>query len=1116
MVGRVLRSLAVVALAALPAAAFVPPQDEKNRTLEFSRPELQYPQLHVVGSAVASQVGADKFSSLGVSPESSYLDQRTGRFSGIQPVTPLLPGTGVGNQLTWTGLGKQKPSGDIELGQAAWDAYRGYLEQNAQILGLDLSQVVSPGRVSIIDPNYIVIYTPRVVAGLPVLGSGIVATIRYGNLVLWGTMNWGDVDASLTARIDETQAVAAVQRHLGAVAFGSSWKGSELAWQPVSADESLPANSIGGGLEYRLVWIVRPDLGERGARWQGLVDATNGDLLSFRDLRDYAVSTREVKGGVFPIGNDGKSSGGAPDGVEQAGWPMPFSDVTNGATTYTTDAGGNLPFCLDGSISSSLSGTFLHMTDTCGSALTSSSGDLDFGTSTGTNCTVPPGTGAGNTHASRSGYFELNQQKALARSHLPNNTWLQDQLTANMNINQTCNANWNGVDVNFYRSGGGCRNTGELAGVFDHEWGHGMDNNDAIPATLSTGAEAIADTYAALRLFDSCMGRGFRSNDSGCTGYGNPCVDPDGAGPEPICSGVRDIDWDRRSNHSPTTLTTIATCGGEVHCVSYVASESVWDVWNRELRGAPFNLPRDVTREIAVQMVYRGSGGINNFWSGAFPNAGCPADTGYKNYLAADDDNGNINDGTPHMQAIFDSFNRHKIACNTPTVTTSGCAGSPTAAPVVTATVRDRIVDLSWTSVAGASTYRVLRTDGLHGCDMGKVQLADTPGNSYTDVGLQDGRTYYYVVLPVGANDECFGSQASACTPATPSAATATLAALPELAQFSGVDGDGDAFADNCEAFRVEVPLSNTSSVTLTNVRILSASSPSHPSSTIVTALPKDVTPSFATCGSAVAILDVIPQGLNANDVFTVNLQVTADQLASPLDVAVSYIYTEQDFQNVGSQSFTFEGGTEGWQTTRGIFVRTNAAPGGVGGAGTFYYQSSANADNQCDVVQSPLFALHPDSTLTLSTRFRTEVFSSGQWWDRANLGLLDPLTDTRTLVTPSGGRTYNASGVGGTCGTSDQGGGGWAGVSDSWATSSWTAGALQSATHSGKPMRLQMRYGTDGASNDTGFKFDELTLTDVDVAVADAQSNSCGASSYLFSDDFESGNTAAWSTSGP
>ena len=62
--------------------------------------------------------------------------------------------------------------------------------------------------------------------------------------------------------------------------------------------------------------------------------------------------------------------------------------------------------------------------------------------------------------------------------------------------------------INFYRSGGGCRNTGEIAGVFDHEWGHGLDDNDAGGA-LSNSSEGYADIAAIYRLQTSCVGHGF-------------------------------------------------------------------------------------------------------------------------------------------------------------------------------------------------------------------------------------------------------------------------------------------------------------------------------------------------------------------------------------------------------------------------------------------------------------------------------------------------------------------------------------------------------------------------------------------------------------------------------
>jgi hypothetical protein len=72
-------------------------------------------------------------------------------------------------------------------------------------------------------------------------------------------------------------------------------------------------------------------------------------------------------------------------------------------------------------------------------------------------------------YSSRYTSDELNKIMEIARSHLPSNVWLQGRLVANMNINDSCNAYWNG-SVNFYRRGGGCGNTGEIAAIFDHEW----------------------------------------------------------------------------------------------------------------------------------------------------------------------------------------------------------------------------------------------------------------------------------------------------------------------------------------------------------------------------------------------------------------------------------------------------------------------------------------------------------------------------------------------------------------------------------------------------------------------------------------------------------------------
>lgn len=82
--------------------------------------------------------------------------------------------------------------------------------------------------------------------------------------------------------------------------------------------------------------------------------------------------------------------------------------------------------------------------------------------------------------------------------------------------------------------------------------GHGLDNNDVDGQISNPSGEGIADLYAALRLNDSCIGRGFFQTGV-CSGNGNPCV---------TCTGVRDIDYMKRSNKSPSTYTWANTACG--------------------------------------------------------------------------------------------------------------------------------------------------------------------------------------------------------------------------------------------------------------------------------------------------------------------------------------------------------------------------------------------------------------------------------------------------------------------------------------------------------------------------------------------------------------------------
>lgn len=1100
----------LIAAAAATGTAFAVQQPEARAvdSVLFVKPELIMRADYVRASEFEARFDGERLQRLGTNSSTTLVDRLTGRPATLYPSTPLLPGRGVGNTLSWRA---QAPRDRISLEQAAVAAFRDYVADHAADLGVETAELAWPGKTVALSDELVNLFVPRVVGGIEVRDSYLSASIRHGNLVLVGTENWGDFDGIAVPDLTAEDAREILRRHVGERLWGRGLKAPSLVFVPLRTDGDE-------GLTYRLVWVLLNDLREPGGRFEALVDAGNGELLSLRDDRHYVAAPRRAQGGVYPVSNDQVP----PDGQEQTGWPMPFSFLTFGPDTFTTDIGGNAPTCLDGSATTVLSGPYVDMADVCGAeSLASTANNLDWLSGpapSSTDCTTPGVGGPGNTKSSRTGFHELNMLAAMARAQLPSNAWLQSQLTANMNIPDPggCNAFWNGSTVNFYRSVPSCRNTGEIAAVFDHEWGHGMDNNDAVPSVSSPG-EGIADIYSTLRLNDSCVARGF-FNAGNCSGYGDPCI---------ACSGIRDVDWAQRASGNPHDIIWInnncgsgtAPCGGGVHCEGSVYGESVWDLWNRDLTAAPFSYTVDRAREVATYLTYNGATAVGSQWYTCDVTApfdgGCGATTGYQKYLVADDDNGNLADGTPHMTAIYAAFNRTKIACQAIAPVNSGCAGAPASAPVVTAAPHDKRVDLSWTSVAGTTEYEVFRTDGVFGCNFGKIKIATTAGTTFVDTGLQNGREYSYIVVPKGATDSCFGP-ASTCTSATPIPGP-SLATSAAASFFDVLNGDADAFLDNCEVVRVSLPVSNTGSATVTNPRIVSAVSTSHPGSTLLTSLPEVITPSLAACADAVGEVQFQASGLTAGDTFEVDLELTADEFAPSTQVVhvVAGLATEGDFVATPTFTWSFTADAEGWVTEEGTFVRSNSGAGTPGNAG-FFFQSSANLGNQCDSVRSPLLQMTATSTLSLSNHFDIEPFYApgGVWYDRANLAFRPVATGVATPLSPSSGRTYNASGANGNCGTTGQPG--WAGTFTTWAASNWTSGALQTGVLGGQAGHFVIRYGTDPMLHPSGFRFDTVTLTDFDLAGPDGQSDVCVPDTMPFLDGFESGDTSQWSVTLP
>ena len=1069
--------LLLATVLAVPLEGAVAPPDSPLRQKEFRHPNLRIADLQrplgELGPAVAGR-GLDLVR-LGAGPGAQF-DWRGARWASLILSEPLIPGDGKGNSLGTERVGKPE----------IWKALSDWLRYHQAELRLDMNELASPSIEILSGGSLVQVHAQRVVDGIVVRDSGLRAVISHGNLVLLGLRKWGTLNATPKARITLADAEGAVAYYLNPFKVASQADKPRLELVPLSAGETVATMAAGFGYEHRLVWVVTNKVAGDIGTWESLVDATTGRLISFQDVNQYA--SRKTMGGVYPKSNDQIP----PDGLEQAGWPMPYADITAGGNTFFTDSGGSMG-CAAGNATTALSGKFMRMVDTCGAiSETSAAGDLDLGfgpTPTATDCQVPAGHSAGDTKSSRSGFYEMNRIIEQAKGHLLGNTWLEDQLTANMNLNQTCNAFWDGNAVNFFKSGGGCRNTGEIAAIFDHEWGHGMDNNGVNPNVSSPG-ESIADMHSTMRLNDSCVGRGFFINQV-CSGYGDPCVGTPADG----CTGVRDADFAKHVSGLPHGISWILTncgggggpCGREVHCEGQTTSEVGWDLQFRDLRAAPYNYDENTALELTTRMVFLGSQLVDDWYTCNPAGGGCAATGGYLQFLAADDDNGDLNDGTPHMTAVRAAFERHQQHCATPAVVDSGCAGGPTTAPTVNVTPMDKGAQVTWAAVGGASSYQVFRTEGVNGCAFGKVKVGETTGLSFQDQGLQNGRTYYYSVMAVGANPSCIGPM-SACNTVVP--VDGPNLGIQGNTTITVTRGDNDTFLDNCETGSVGFTVENNGTGTLTNVRLVSITPLTHPQTVINTPLPQVLAASLADCATASGSFSFSPQGMNNGDVTQLEFEVTADELGGTTrSLIVTIGGVESDVQFVASRLYDFEVDYSGWTVVDGTYNRESPGANGT----QFHLHSTTLLDDQCDVARSPEIRLKANSTLSLWNRYETENPVPIPY-DRANVGVVDLDAGTRTTIVPNGGRLYDLppGTPNGACVTGGEAG--WSGTNQTFAISTWDPSATNpGGAFTDRRVQIEAAYGTDPGLALEGFHFDEVTITNFDEIVADAQPNQCG-----------------------
>ncbi len=223
--------------------------------------------------------------------------------------------------------------------------------------------------------------------------------------------------------------------------------------------------------------------------------------------------------------------------------------------------------------------------------------------------------------AQLSAYIHANLIKAHAASIAPAMPFLGTQLPVVVNEPdpQGCNAFWNGSAANFFLQRGGCNNTARLADVVYHEFGHAFHQHSILAGAGALDAslgEGTGDIMTASVTHDPHLAPGFflasdaslRSMDSGRRW------------PE-------DIDWDP-------------------HETGLIWAGAMWDLRTFLVEDLGEAAGHALTDQLFYQAIRRSSS--------------IPAT--YAEVLAADDDDGDLANGTPHICSINRAFLAHGLA----------------------------------------------------------------------------------------------------------------------------------------------------------------------------------------------------------------------------------------------------------------------------------------------------------------------------------------------------------------------------------------------------------------------------------------------------------------------
>lgn len=435
--------------------------------------------------------------------------------------------------------------------------------------------------------------------GIEVFGSLISVRISdRGNVVLFECGYFPGIDIALAPSL--SSADARMSASSGLIGFKEANSPELVIFPFPDAD----------GFEYKLTYMITGTTDEP-AEYLCIIDANTGELLYRHNQNHYVTVDGFISGMIYPT---------TPFDTPESR-PFEYEAVTiTGAGAANTDTNGffsvEVPDQTQRGITARLNGLYVNVLNYQGAE----------GSYTGA---ITPGDTLRFTWATanaradeRNCFYQVNVVHDYIKAIDPDFIDLDFPMVCNVNLNETCNAYYDPTEssINFFANGDGCSNTGEIADVIYHEYGHGITDHQYRPSAPSDAQhEGWSDYLAATITNQPLIGRGFYAGQ------------PD--------QYLRTVD---NENHWPEDWI------GEPHNDGLIISGALWDL--REALA-----PRT---GYCDSLFHYGRYGLSTTYQDYFVDV-----------LTYDDDDDNLFNGSPNWAAISSSFALHGITLPPLTIT---------------------------------------------------------------------------------------------------------------------------------------------------------------------------------------------------------------------------------------------------------------------------------------------------------------------------------------------------------------------------------------------------------------------------------------------------------------